>query len=191
MAKQSHGQNNKNPASPPRACSLWKYSYQVEKEVVVRYWQGQPIQLVHPPHLTCLQSIEPKSLKRVGRPAKENTIRYLLNRALFNYLYVPKDTPPQPLSRYGLATLALKRCKQERNRIHAFIKTPAKRKEKLVKQFSISRQTIENFLKHFFTEPEQRLSPNELRELLPQLSYRRQLALQHTRKPLISFLGYP
>ena len=148
-----------------------EYIHKVET-VCVRYQNGKPVQIVHPLHLTCLRSGAPKSSNKGGRPAKENTIRYLLNRALFDYLYIPRDTPPQPLTRYGLATLALKRCKQERNRVHAFTKTPAKRKAKLVKQFTISRQTIDNFLKHFFPKPEQHLSHNELHELFPHLWYR-------------------
>ncbi|NOU08634.1 MAG: hypothetical protein HOO98_01245 [Nitrospira sp.] len=108
MPKKSQGHRS---AAPPSTRSLRKYTYQIEKEVVVRYWQGQPLQIVHPPHLTCLQYIEPKPLNRGGRPSVENTVRYLLNRALFDYLYIPRDNPPQPLTRYGLATLALKRCK--------------------------------------------------------------------------------
>lgn len=169
MPKKLKPPGHKSTPSPSTH-SLNQYSYQVVKEIVVRCWQGQPIQIVHPPHLTCLQNIEPTTLK-VGRPKIENTIRYVLNRALFDYLYIPRDTPPQPLTRYGIATLALKRCVQERNRIQAFTKTSATRKEKLVEQFSINRKTLDNFLKRFFEEPGKLISPDELRNFFPSLFY--------------------
>ncbi len=157
--------------SEPLVGSPSEYTHRVET-VCVRYQNGKPVQIVHPLHLTGLRSVAPHPVDKGGRPSVENTVRYLLNRALLDYLYIPRDTPPQPPTRYGLVTLALKRCEQERNRIHAFTKTPAKRKEKLIKQFTIGRQTIDNFLKRFFTKPEQRLSPNALRQIFPHLGYR-------------------
>jgi len=111
---------------------------------------------------------------RGGRPCLDRIVRYVLNRVLFKYVFIPRDTPPQPLTRYGLATLALKWCKQERTRIHALKQSLPKRKdeiEKLASDFIISRDTFEHFLKPFFTRPRQRLSPNALREIFPHLWY--------------------
>lgn len=162
--------SKKKSAASPSVIPLSEYKHK-EETVTVRYWKGVPIQIVHPQHLTCLQHTPPQPVDKGGHPSVENTIRYLLNRALFDYLFIPQDTPPQPLTRYALATLALKRCVQERNRIQAFTKTPAERKEKLVKQFTISRKSIDKFLKRFFHEPGKPISPDELRSFFPSLSY--------------------
>ena len=158
--------------SEPLVGSSSEYTHKVET-VCVRYQNGKPLQIVHPLHLTCLRSIAPRSIKKGGRPSGEQTVRYVLNRVLFDYLFIPRDTPPQPLTRYGLVTLALKRCEYERNRIEAFTRSTPKRKERLKNEFIISRDTFDNFLKPFFTKPRQRLSLSALRQLFPRLWYRK------------------
>ena len=172
MPKKPSPKGKKSPATP-HAGSSSEYTHKVET-VVIRYRKGVPLQIVHPQHLTCLQHVPPQPVDKGGRPCLDRIVRYVLNRALFDYVFIPRDTPREALTRHGLATLAVKWCKQERDRIHALKDSLPKRKkelEKLADDFFVSGDTFENFLKPFFQKPRQRLSPNALQQIFPHLWY--------------------
>lgn len=173
MGNKPKTQNVKKPRGKPLVGSPSEYAHKVET-VAVRYRNGVPIQIVHPEHLTCLQHTPPQPVQKGGRPALDRIVRYVLNRALFDYLFIPRNRRPQPLTRYGVVKLALKWCDQERNRILSLKQSSVERKkqiEKAANDFIISRDTFEKFLKPFFKKPRQRLSPNALRKIFPHLWY--------------------
>lgn len=164
----------------PLVGSPSEYIHKVET-VCVRYQNGKPVQIVHPTHLTCLQLIEPKPPSPNGRPRVENTVRYLLNRVVFDHLFIPRDTPPQPLSRYGLATLALKWRDTERDKIlqlsvpEGASKQDKKQweadKKKRLEQLAVSRNSIDTFLKRFSPKPGEPISIEALHQMFPLLGY--------------------
>lgn len=90
----------------------------------------------------------------------------MLRRTLEDYLFFfgePKPDPV-PVTRYGLATLAIKWAKKE---IEKTMKSSAPDKQEYIDQFTrngelISRDAIDDFLKPFFKKQGQRLSAKAL-----------------------------
>jgi hypothetical protein len=165
---ESQATNGKT-AVKPATVSPSEYTYKAE-EVTVRYWKGQPIQVVHPPDLSCLRSTPPTPVNRGGRPSVENDVRYVLNRALSDYIFGVPKPDPVPVTRYGLATLALKWCDKEREEISKS-SAPKWDKEIRLAQLTVSRDSIDNFVKRFFKKKGQRLSPKDLARIIPLLWY--------------------
>lgn len=172
MPRKSKNQKNKNSAVTPSAPSQSEYSYKVE-EVAVRYRLGKPIEIVHPPHLTCLQNIHLKTVNVGGRPSVENNVRYVLNRIVGDYIYPlgkPKP-PPSPVTRYGLTKLAVKWIEKEREAVEQSL-APEWAKKSSRARLIVSRDSIDNFLKRFFKKKGQRLSPKDLKGIFPSLWYK-------------------
>ena len=156
----------KNSSAKSSAQSPGEYTYTVE-EVAVQYRHGEPIQIVHPPHLTCLQNPITTPAKKGGRPSTEKKIRHILRCTLTEYLAyfgVPKP-PPSPLTRYGLTTMALTWCQKERGMIEAS-SAPKRVKERDLVQLSASRDTIKKFLQPFFPQKGEPVSVQALHRIL-------------------------
>ena len=168
-ARSWPGASSSPNQDPPPGEDMSLSSYTHKKEtVVVRFLNGHAIELVYPLHLSGLRST-PKHIG--GRPRSDDAVRYVLNRAISDYIFtfgVPKPAP-LPIGRYGLVTLALKWAEQERGRIDKSL-APKRDKDKGRDRLTISRDSLDRFLKkHFFKKKGQRLSPKKLHSIFPRL----------------------